>query len=234
MMLRRRWPKPTWPRSCVQSPSSSGPRCAIRSFMTSSRRARSGIGSPRRLMAPQIPHMASAVVAGAGAQQRLQSHARRRRAASARACSTSRRRCSRIAWRWASTFDWSVSRDIAAEKCSSSSRMKPSATKNRAFGADRMPSCAREHGQRAVPDREAEDHDASEQPQQRVALHQRAPADELEHERKQAEGAEDRDDLEAELHQIPWSAATGAASPGSGTARRRPRPTNRASSTLTM
>src|SRR5262245_14695142 len=96
------------------------------------------------------------------------------------------------------------------------------------------PEVARQHGQRVLPDRQDEDHDRAPEPQQRVALHQRAAPDELEHEEQQRDGAEDRDDLEAALHQIPWSAATGAASPGAGTLRRRPRPTNSASSTLTM
>src|SRR5215213_255312 len=57
MMLRRRCPKPTCPRSCAQTPTSSGPRWAIRSLIASRRAARSGIGSPRRFMAPQMPHM---------------------------------------------------------------------------------------------------------------------------------------------------------------------------------
>jgi hypothetical protein len=93
---------------------------------------------------------------------------------------------------------------------------------------------ARDHGQRVVEHGQAEDHDRAEQPQQRVALHQRAPPHELEHEQQQADGPDDRDDLQPGVHQIPWSAATAAGSPGSGTARRRPRPTNSASSTLTM
>ena len=112
--------------------------------------------------------------------------------------------------------------------------MNAIATKNSAFGADRMPSWRAISAQRLVPDREPEDHDRGQQPQQRVALHQRTPAHQLEHEEQEPAGARDRDDLKAQFHQMPWSAATGAASPGSGTARRRPRPTKRASSTLTM
>src|SRR5215211_3224149 len=57
MMLRRRCAKPTCPRSWDQTPASSGPRCWSRTLMTSSRRSRSGIGLPRRSMAPLIPHM---------------------------------------------------------------------------------------------------------------------------------------------------------------------------------
>ena len=88
--------------------------------------------------------------------------------------STSRIRCSRIAWRWASTFDWSLSRDIAAEKCSRSSRMKPTRDEEQRVRRGDDPHLAREHGQRVLPDGEPEDHERAEQPQQRVALHQRA------------------------------------------------------------
>ena len=112
--------------------------------------------------------------------------------------------------------------------------MNPTATKNSAFGAEMMPIWPRDPRQRVVPDRQAEDHERAEQPQQRVALHERAPAHQLEHEQQQRDGADDGDDLQPGVHQIPWSAATAAGSPGSGTARRRPRPTNSASSTLTM
>ena len=169
----------------------------------------------------------------------LSGRARPRRAARPvarmlRRSSTSRSRCSRIAWRWASTFDWSLSRDMAAEKCSSSRRMNADGDEEQRVRRRDDAHLARDHVQRVLPDGEAEDHDRAEQPQQRVALHQRAPAHQLEHEQQQPDGADDRDDLQPGVHQIPCSAATAAASPGSGTARRRPRPTNSASSTLTM
>ena len=88
--------------------------------------------------------------------------------------------------------------------------------------------------ERVLPDREPEDHHRAEQPQQRVALHQPPAAHQLEHDDQQGHRAGDGDDLDPALHQIPCSAATGAASPGSGTGRTRASPTNRASSTLIM
>ena len=47
-----------------------------------------------------------------------------------------------------------------------------------------------------------EQHHGREQPQQRVALHQAAAADQLEHDQEQHAGAEDRDELDAAGHQM--------------------------------
>src|SRR5437764_474180 len=60
--------------------------------------------------------------------------------------------------------------------------------------------------------------------------------DGLEDAEQQPGGDDDGDDLDPRIHgrQIPASAATGAGSPGSTTGRRRARPMNRASSSLTM
>ncbi len=111
--------------------------------------------------------------------------------------------------------------------------MKPSATKNSAFGASTIPRLERQALEARAPGREAEDHHGGEQPQQRVALEQPPAPHELEHDEQQDDGAEQGDELQP-VHQIPWLAATGASSPGSTTGRRRASPTNSASRTLTM
>ena len=113
--------------------------------------------------------------------------------------------------------------------------MKPKATKNSAFGArgDADRAAIRSSAPRQTA--EDEEHDRAQQPQQRVALQQPPAAHELEHDQQQRDGADDRDDLDAGVHQIPCSAATGAALAGLGDrARRGARPTKSASSTLTM
>ena len=88
--------------------------------------------------------------------------------------------------------------------------------------------------EQVAPDREREQDGGAEQPQQRVALEQAAPAHEVEQHQDQRGGCDDRDDLDASVHQIPCTAATAASSPGSTLARLRPRPTSSASRTLTM
>src|ERR1700730_17313386 len=56
MMERRLWANPTCPFGCCQIAWPSGPRWAWRAFMTSSLRARAGIGRRERSRAPAIPH----------------------------------------------------------------------------------------------------------------------------------------------------------------------------------
>jgi hypothetical protein len=88
--------------------------------------------------------------------------------------------------------------------------------------------------ERATPDREAEEHEPAGQPQQCVALHQAAPAHELEDDEQDAGGGEDGNELNPVLHQIPCAAATGASSPASTAGRARNSPTAIASRTLIM
>ena len=63
---------------------------------------------------------------------------------------------------------------------------------------------------------------------------QPAPAHELEDDQEERQEPEDRDDLDAVVHQSACSAATGAASPDSTVGRVRRRPSRIASSTLSM
>ena len=93
------------------------------------------------------------------------------------------------------------------------------------------PSCILQQPAEAGQD---EQHDAAEQPQERVPLHEPPAPHELQHDQQQDPRRDDRQQLDSCFHQIPCSAATGAAPPGSGTGRARNRPTKIASSTLIM
>src|SRR3954470_15202429 len=89
----------------------------------------------------------------------------------------------------------------------------------------------REMRERVAPDRQAEDDEPAAEPDERIALQQAAPPDQLEDHEQQQHRADDRDDLDPVLHQL---AATGASSPGSMTRCWRNRPMKIASSTLIM
>src|SRR5215204_4988175 len=111
---------------------------------------------------------------------------------------------------------------------------EPEGDQEERVGRIRNADNARHVLQQPPPDREPEQDERAEQPQQRVALEQAAAPDQLEQHDDQTRGGEDRDDLDASVHQIPWAAVTAASSPGSTLARRRARPTIRARSTLIM
>src|SRR3954452_6865935 len=98
-------------------------------------------------------------------------------------------------------------------------------------GRIRDPEGGREMRQRAAPDRQAEDDEPAAEPDERIALQQAPPPDQLEDHEQQQYRADDRDDLDPVLHQL---AATGASSPGSMTRCWRNRPMKIASSTLIM
>src|SRR5439155_18089429 len=89
--------------------------------------------------------------------------------------------------------------------------------------------------QAVSPRRQRQQDDAARQPQQRVALEQATPADELEYDEQKRDGGEDGHELKSVAeHQMPCPAATGSRSPASTTGRARARPTNSARSTLIM
>jgi hypothetical protein len=100
---------------------------------------------------------------------------------------------------------------------------------------------ARLDREQRLPHREREQDRGREHPQQRVALHEPPAPDELEHDPEQAERGEDRDEL-AHAGPLPstlgstaaWVSAAGGGAPSKASGRRRSRPTNRASITLTM
>ena len=88
--------------------------------------------------------------------------------------------------------------------------------------------------ERSAEDREQQQHEAAQQPQQRIAFHQPPLAHQLENHGEQGRRQHDRDDLDARVHQSTLAADTAAGSPGETEGRARKRPMRTASVTLIM
>src|SRR4029079_4273699 len=109
--------------------------------------------------------------------------------------------------------------------------------------------------ERAVPDREDDEHECGRDPEQRVALDEPAAADELDDEGEEEQGDDHRDPLgpdpealsedrqhvahagpplSALVSTVPNAPVDGGGDPSNASGRRRSSPTNRASMTLTM
>ena len=167
---------------------------------------------------------------------------------------------SRRATSWARILVSSESREIATEKCSSSTKATPKAARNRPFGRDRDPDQLGGRGEQVGPDASTSSVSASDHPEQRVALDEPAPADQLEHDPEHQRRDDDRRDLDAAVElrggerqprdraliapparrRLRRRRAGAAAGPrliggsSTGVGRRRKRPTKSASSTFAM